>query len=140
MTTKEIDEVIEKIPEMTFHNLSHKNYYGLTEKYIVSVHPFAVHIYEIKKQINNFNNFIVDINFGSENYIKLIINCHTSDYINNIYSFNPCEIYEIVSGYNSFRDIKVESNEYWSNNIEKFTKNLISYNRKEKIININRSI
>jgi len=142
MRETDIIKIIDEMLKTKFHNLSYRDYYGLNEKYLISVHPYAIHIYKIIKPINNWINILNDINFGTGNYIKLIIDYHKSDYINDICLYNPCEIYEKVSGYNSLmeNDNIGETSDYWDNKKDIFNKYLITHKRKEKLININKSI
>ena len=142
MRKEEINKIIDNISKITFHNLSYGNYYGFSEKYLISIHPYAIHIYDIIKKIKNYENISTDILFGTGNYIKILKIYHRSDYINNEIIYNPCEIYEKVSGYKSsmITDNNDESNEYWDNKKKIFNKYLIGLERKKKLININKSI
>jgi len=127
MRETDIIKIIDEMLKTKFHNLSYRDYYGLNEKYLISVHPYAIHIYKIIKPINNWINILNDINFGTGNYIKLIIDYHKSDYINDICLYNPC-------------DNIGETSDYWDNKKDIFNKYLITHKRKEKLININKSI
>lgn len=140
-----IEKIIKSIPNLKFYNVSYRVYFALIDKYIVCVYPFATQIIEYNKPVLNFvENKPHIITFSKVNptclnNFRSILWYHHVDFIENRgeYIFDPCMIYEVVSGYKMHTKQETDNinfpKEYFKENANKFNSRLMTNNRAEKL-------
>jgi len=137
----EIQEIIDNIENINFYNISYREYYGLIDGYIVEVFPFVTEIKKIHKPIEDFSknrHYITD-------HLESVMRCHQIDYSDGECNFQPCAIYEKISGYPIHTKPLLEDNfgfpkKYYKKNAMIFDKKMIQHIRKLKLEKINFNI
>lgn len=135
----EVKEIIDNIHNINFYNISYREYYGLIDEYVVEVFPFVTEIKKMHKAIENFSE---NRHF---NHLEKIARFHQIDYDDNKCSFQPCLIYEKISGYPIHTKPELEDNfgfpkEYYIKNAINFDKKIIQHIRKQKLKKLNFNI
>ena len=134
-----IKDILNKIQ---FHNTSYKEYLGIYDKYIISVYPFDINIFDAcindKPILYNdlYHKYLNKRQFHHIDFINAI-NILDEEFI---YDIDPCDAYDIVSGHNNFSNNIITTNmihkKIHTEDIISFESDVRSYKRDQKLIEL----
>ncbi len=126
--SNEINDILLNLKEYHFYDISYREYVALHKKYIIRIYPFVVDIHEIMKPCD-----IQQLKYYHPEIFKQIIRIHHVDFINGISFFDPCLIFEEITG----QKIHTVSNDFDTNRMflpkEYYIKQINKINRKMKL-------
>lgn len=131
---KTINYFIENIQNIKFYNISYRSYIAIKNNCIIMIYPFVINIYKINTNVDNISDYINNYHFLKNcTEIEEILYAHHIDFLDKKINFDPCLIYELVSGYKihtkNENDI-VNSKEFYKQNLSIFINH---FNRKQKL-------
>jgi len=139
MTT---EEILNKIHDIKFYNVSYRDYFGMIENYVICIHPFVIKIIEIYKPIEKFVETMSYL-FLDKSRSKEIMSVAHYNYYRGECNFDPCVLYEEITGdfIHTHKGNIIEPHTYdekhYKQISEEFNNKIPQHFRKEKLKKLN---